>query len=340
MNIIGDVEGKNIARRTEEARKRYLSHKLGYIKHKETKQYKKDPIKEEHLHHFFSAIHQVTTHKEMEVVLKEYKKLFKTTTNQLIKICSDPFYAGYDLTSGKNRLQHVEPYISYEDFNEYQSNNTVLITYQKIERFLKDQDIYSVSCGICRKPMRFRMDVPTEKSWYSCSKKHSKISIGTEELSQVINLSLEKIIEHLNAELLFKDSKDYFGSIQKTFNTELKSLEIKIHKVLERILLEAGDLTNWRENPHYVELTRLEANQRDCINKLEVNKGLLFENETVVKLVKDYLHSCRQKNAFFLSSMLIKNLFVYPNEVDIEVSKFDYLKNFKTQYIFKGDDLI
>ncbi|MGD6779977.1 recombinase family protein [Sutcliffiella horikoshii] len=340
MNIIGDVEGKNIARRTEEARKRYPPRKLGYIKHKESKQYKKDPIKKDLLHQFFLAIHQVTTLKEMEVVLKEYKKSLKTTTNQLIKICSDPFYAGFDLTSGKNRLQHVEPYISYEDFNKYQSNNTVLLTYQKIERLLEDQDIYSVSCGICGKSMKFQLDVPTEKSWYSCSKKHPKISIGTEELSKIINLSLEKIIEHIDAELLLKDSQYYFGSIQKTFNTELKSLETKRNKVLEKVILETGDLNNWRENPHYVELTKLEANQRDYINKLEVNKGLLFENETVVKLVKDYLHNCRQKNVFFLSTMLIKNLFIYPNEVDIEVSKFDYLQNFKTQYIFKGDDLI
>ncbi|CAH2717201.1 hypothetical protein BACCIP111895_04391 [Neobacillus rhizosphaerae] len=36
MNIVSDVEGKNIARRTEEARKRYPPRKLGYIKQKET----------------------------------------------------------------------------------------------------------------------------------------------------------------------------------------------------------------------------------------------------------------------------------------------------------------
>lgn len=53
MNIISDIEGENIARRTEEARKGYPSHKLGYIKQKESKQYSKDPTRKDALLLYF-----------------------------------------------------------------------------------------------------------------------------------------------------------------------------------------------------------------------------------------------------------------------------------------------
>lgn len=340
LNIVSDVEGKNIARRTEEARKRYPPRKLGYIKQKETKQYIKDPSKKDALIQFFLAIQSVTTHKNLEETLKEYKKILKSTTNQLIKIAGDPFYAGFDLTNGKNKLSHVEPYLSYENLEELKAQNTVILTYQEIGRSLKNQDIYNVSCGICRKPMKFHMNIPAEKAWYSCSRKHSKTLIGTESLFLIINKSLGKIIEHLNTELLLKDSKHFFHLIQKNVDSELKSLELKKHSVMEKIIFETDDFTSWRENPPYVELTKLENIQKNFLNQITEKKDLLLENETLVKLVKDYLLKCRQTNSFFLTSMLIQTLYVYPNEINIEVNKFDYLQDFQTQYIFKGDELL
>ncbi|MFD0828461.1 recombinase family protein [Neobacillus sp. M.A.Huq-85] len=340
MNIVSDVEGKNIARRTEEARKRYPAHKLGYIKQKETKQYIKDPSKKDALLQFFTAIKKVTTHKDLEEILKEYRKILKTTTNQLIRIAKDPFYAGYDLTTGKNNLSHVEPYLSYEGFQELQAHNTVFLTYQEIERSLRNQDIYNVSCGICRKPMIFHMNIPAEKAWYSCSRKHSKTLLETEDLFLIINKSLGKIIEHLNTELLLKDSRHFFQILRKNVDAELKSLEVKKHNLMEKIIFDTDDFTNWKENPHYVEITKLENIQKERLNLIEEKGDLLLENESLVKLVKDYLHKCKQTNPFFLTSLLIRTLYVYPNEVNIEVNKFDYLQDFRSQYIFKGDDLL
>lgn len=340
MNIVSDVEGKNIARRTAEARKRYPPRKLCYIKQKEIKQYIQDPEKKDALLLFFSAISKVTTHRDLEQTLKEFKKILKTTPNQLLKIAKDPFYAGYDLTTGKNKLPHVEPYLSYEEFQKFQANNTVILTYQEIEQSLKNQDIYVVACGICRKPMKFNLNVPDEKAWYSCSRKHPKALIATEDLFLIINKFLEKIIEHLNTELLLKDSRHFFHLIQKDIDTELKTLEIKKQNLLEKIILETDDFSIWRENPHYVELTKLENVQKGFLNQIEVKKDLLLENESLVELVKDYLHKCRQANPFFLTSLLIQKLYVYPSEVNIEVSKFDYLHDFQSQYTFKGDDLL
>jgi predicted site-specific integrase-resolvase len=339
MNIVSDVEGKNIARRTEEARKRYPPRKLGYIKQKETKQYSKDPAKKDALLLYFSAIRKVTTHKNLEQTLKEFNKILKTTPNRLLKIAKDPFYAGYDLTTGKNKLEHVEPYLSYEEFQKLQANNTVILTYQEMEQSLKNQDIYNTCCGICSKPMKFHFNVPAQKAWYSCSRKHPKSLLATEDLFLIINKSLEKIIESLDTEQLLKDSRQFFNLIRKNIETELKTLEIRRHHLMENIILQTDDFSNWRENPHYVELTKLEENQKSFLNQIEEKKDLLLENESLAGLVKDYLHKCRQANPFFLTSVLIQKLYVYPNEVNIEVSKFDYLQDFQSQYIFNGDDL-
>ncbi|TSB45578.1 recombinase family protein [Alkalicoccobacillus porphyridii] len=340
MNIVSDVEGKNIARRTEEARKRYPPRKLGYIKQKETKQYIKDPSKKDALLQFFSAIKGITSLEHLEATLNEYKRILKTTTKQLLKIAKDPFYAGFDLTNGKNKLSHIEPYLTYEDFKELQAHNNLLLSYQDIERSLNNQDIYDVCCGICRKPMKFHMDIPAKKAWYSCSRKHSKTLIGTEDLILIIKESLEKIIEHLDTELLLKDSRHFFHLIHKNANVELRSLELKKHNVMEKVILETDDFTHWRQNPHYIELTKLEKTQMDFLNQIEEKQALLIENETLVRMVKDYLHKCRKSNPYFLVSMLLGKLYVYPNEVNLMVSKFDYLSDLQTQYVLKGEKLL
>lgn len=340
MNIVSDVEGKNIARRTEEARKRYPPRKLGYLKIKESKKYIKDPSKKDALLLFFSKIGKVQTHNDMEETLNEFKKLLRTTPNQLLKIAKDPFYAGYDLTTGKNKLSHVEPYLSYEKFQELQANNSVILTYQEIEQSLKNEAIYDVCCGICKETMRFKYNIPDKKAWYSCSRKHSKALITTNDLFLIINKSLEKIIEYLNIELLLKDSRHIFHQISKNIEAELKTLEIKKHNLMEKIILETDDFSNWRENSHYDDLTKLENIQKELLNQIEDKQNLLLENESLVELVKNYLHKCRQTNPYFLISVLIRKLYVYPNEVNIEVSKFDYLQDFQNQYIFKGDDLL
>ncbi|WP_428910696.1 recombinase family protein [Niallia sp. Krafla_26] len=340
MNIVSDVEGKNIARRTEEARKRYPPRKLGYIKQKETKQYSKDPAKKDALLLFFSEIRKITTHRDLEHSLKEFSKVLKTTPNQLLKIAKDPFYAGYDLTTGKNKLAHVEPYLSYEEFQKLQVNNAVILSYQEMEQSLKNQDIYDLCCGICRNPMKFHFNVLDNKAWYSCSRKHTKNLIATEDLFLIINRSLEKFIEHLDTEQLIKDSRNFFHSMRKNTEAELKTLEIKKHHLMEKIILETNDFRNWRENSHYVELTELENKQKGFLNQVEQKKDLLLENESLVGMVKEYLHKSRQANPFFLTSLLIQELYVYPNEVNIEVSKLDYLSDLQTQYVLKGDELI
>jgi DNA invertase Pin-like site-specific DNA recombinase len=339
MNIVSDLEGKNIARRTEESRRRYPPFKLGYIKVPETKQYKWDPAKKDVLKQYFSAILKTSSLEELEVILNYFKKRLETSKERLLKIAIDPFYAGYELSTGKNKLDHVAPYISLDEHSLIINANETISTYTAKVQELKNQELFNPYCGICQKPLIFRFDVIEGYSWYSCSRKHSKVLIRTEELSEIITMSLKKMISHFNAVNLLKDSKSFFKQVKKPIENEIRLIDNRKDRLMEEILLNEESVSGWRNNPHYDELSKLEAKRNEQLLELISKQNILIENKEIVKSIQSYLSDCSSMNPFFLTSILINNLYIFHNKIDIEANKFDYLKNLKKEYTYKGDEL-
>ncbi|MGV2620747.1 UNVERIFIED_CONTAM: recombinase family protein [Halobacillus marinus] len=121
LSMFSDIEGKNIARRTEETRRRYPPQIMGYKKDKDTKTYSKDPAKKDFINQYFNVLTHVNTTEELRAVVKEYqKKLNSGSELSLIKVAVNPFYAASDLEKGTNRLGHVDPYIKLEAFTNLQ----------------------------------------------------------------------------------------------------------------------------------------------------------------------------------------------------------------------------
>ncbi|WP_025118636.1 recombinase family protein [Bacillus sp. H1m] len=340
LNIVGDAEGKNIARRTEEARRRYPPRKLGYIKQKETKNYIKDPAKQDILKQYFSDLVEITSYVELEELIQSYKRVLKTKADYLLKIARDPFYAGYDLSSGENQLTHVEPYLTLKQFQDLQMKKSIIMKYQEKIEFLKESNIYQPYCGKCQNPMHFHFDIVPETSWYSCSKKHTTVQISTKELSTIINHSIEKVIHNLDVDRLIADSRNSFQMITKPINAELIKLKKDKNKILENIILSGDDLRNWKVNPLYKKLSTVEATLESLLSQVATTKELLLDNEKVVELLRRYLSDCKEVNPFFLYSMLIKNLYIYQNEVNLEINKFDYVQDLHKQYFFKGGKIL
>ena len=342
MSIVGDIEGKNIARRSAEARKRYPAKKFGYIKHKETKTYAKDPIKKNVILDFFSNVSKVNTIFQLEGVLQRYKKDLKKKPEALLKLATDPFYAGYDLSNGENRLSHVEPYLSLPQFKDLQTKNVIISRYVERREQLMTEDIFQPHCGKCQKLMKFHFNVLENKSWYYCSNKssHPKIVLSTKDLISIVNTTLDKALRQLDTEKIIKDSRAYLQYIRKPIDEKLTSIYKKKNRILQKIIIENDELTNWREHPSYIELSKLEDNQQLFLIEINTKEELLLENKYLTKLTKDYLNNCKKSNLFFLMSMLIKRLDVYPQEINIEISKFDYLADFQSQYIFDEGELV
>lgn len=338
MNIVGDFEGKNIARRSEEARRRYPAQKLGYVKDKQTKQFHKDPIKRETLIHFFLDLSKVQTYIELEKLLKTYQKKLGTKKNQLLRVARDPFYAGYDLSKGKNKLSHVEPYLTLSEFSDLQDKNAIVEKYLEKDQHLQEQNIFQVNCGICGKSLIFHWDIVKGAAWYSCARKHPKIHIFADSLTSIIYCTLEQIVNHLDIDRLLFDSSVYFRKIRQSFLHNLDILKKDKNQILQNIIMEDNTLLNWRKHPLYEELSILEEKQEQLSAETLIKEELLIGNKQLSKLVKEYLNSTRTANPFFLSTILIQNLFIYPNEVNIEVNKFDYIQNIQTHFIFEGED--
>ena len=340
LNIVSDMEGKNIARRTEEARKRYPSKKLGYIKIKESKQYKHDELKSLILKEFFSDFLKVSTFDELDNLLTNYKKKLQTSSETLIKILSDPFYAGFDLSTGKNKLTHVEPYLTLSQFEELQEKNSLLKSYKEKILNLREQNIYQPICGICRKPMLFRVNTVEQNAFYSCSRKHLKLTISINDLSEIIKLTLDTIIKQFDIDKLMSESNSYFKSMKKTLNYQLETLQRDKDKLLDEILLKEADYSRWKEDPKYKELVTFEQKIKNENLNLTTTEELLLKNQTIVKLIQEYLYSINKSNHIFLYSMLIERLIIFENEFDLRVKYFGYIKDIKETFTYEEGVLL
>ncbi|MFJ7735611.1 recombinase family protein [Lysinibacillus sp. NPDC097287] len=335
LNIAGDIEGKNIARRTKESRRRFPPKKLGYIKSKEARQYIKDPTRATILYQFFTDFMEIKSFGELDDLLQKYKSALKTSSETLLKILSDPFYAGYELSSGKNKLVHIDPYLTISQFEKLQEKGSLLSKYQEKKANLKKKDTFQPCCGYCKKPMNFRFNIIEDNAWYTCSNKHPKVALSVDDLSAISIHILEYIINGLDTNKLIKDSKQYFQSIKVTFDDELKIIKKKRSKVAEKIILNNDDLYNWKEHPLYLPFVKLEQELNELQSTITETEKLLIDNKKIVTDLTDYLNSGKISNPSFLYSRLIKSLYVYVNEVDMEISLIDYLKYLPTTVIYE-----
>ena len=338
LNIFSDIEGKNIARRSKEARRMYPPKKSGYIKVAETKQYMKDPNKQQAIEQFFVSLDGITTTKELVKLLPLYRKLLKKSNEKLIEMARDPFYAGYDLSRGNNRLLHVEPYISLEKFQSIQeTQGAIFNSYFEQINTLREQDAYVPICGYCKNPMRYKIDEINNQALYTCSRSHKKVAITVHDLATIVRMLLHEIITKLDSKNLLKHSRKQFSAIRNELESQLALLEKQLTATMEKIVLDIGYSTNWQEHAEYQKTILLKKEKEKLLNLLTEKKSLLQDNKEIVEAVENYLHDYADINPSFMYSMFIRQLTIFPEGIDVEVSKFDYLTDLETVLIYKGD---
>ena len=338
LNIYSDIEGKNIARRIKEARRMYPPKKSGYIKVAETKQYMKDPNKQQAIEEFFVSLDGITTTKELVKMLPLYRKRLKMPNEKLIEMARDPFYAGYDLSRGNNRLHHVEPYISLEKFQSIQeTKGAIFNSYFEQISTLKGQNAYVPICGYCKNPMRYKIDEINNQALYTCSRSHKKVAITVHDLAAIVRMLLHEMITKLDSKNLLKHSRKQFRDIRNELESQLALLEKQLTATMEKIVLDIGYSTNWQEHAEYQKTILLKKEKEKLLNLLTEKKSLLQDNKEIVEAVKNYLHDYSDINPSFMYSMFIRQLTIFPEGIDVEVSKFDYSTDLDTVLIYKGD---
>ncbi|MES9782049.1 MULTISPECIES: recombinase family protein [Bacillus cereus group] len=336
----GDAEGKSIARRSREIQKRYPPQKLGYIKDKVAKKYQKNEEKAPLLTSFFTDIAKLTSVDELALLLKKYSKELKCSDERLIKIASDPFYAGYDLSKDTINLPYVDAYLSLEEFNRIQLNQGPLFqAYTDSISALLDDEFFKPICGHCLKPMNYHVEKVERTSFFSCTNKHRKIVVFMHDLKNITQKVLETILEKLNTSALTMDSIRFLNTLKRQILSDMQQIDRQREKLVDSFLFETEEYcATWKEHPKYQKYQLLLNEKQFLLNKLDETKKSMGENTQIVELVTYYLKEQCYSSFKTLCTLLIRNIIVYPDFIDIETSKMDYVQNMETEFIYEGGE--
>ncbi|WP_310262887.1 recombinase family protein [Fictibacillus barbaricus] len=340
LGMFSDIEGKNIARRTAEARRRHPPKKFGYIKYKETKTYRKDSKNSSCLMDYFKDIAKVSNMDELCILLDDYKKKLNCDLSRLITLASDPFYAGYDLSNGNNALKHVEPYMTLEDYQKLQNKKSELFkAFEERIKRLEVQETFQPICGCCKRPLLYRSNVKSNTAQYSCSRKHQRVTIGYSDLVCIVEQVVREAFKCLDIKRLVKDAVLSVNSYKKTIKSEVQTLETQINKHMEELLLASSDYNpNWESDIKYKKLEKLKFEQGALLEALEEAENHLADAKRLSKEFESYLLDISEPKLAWLFSLFVHKIHVYPEHVDIEMVKFDYLTEIKKEFIYQGGE--
>ena len=328
LNLFGDIEGKNIARRTVEARRKYPPKKYGYVKTKQ-KTYQKAAKTEPSLTQFFEEIQQIDSLELFNSFLSKYRKVFAKPDDTLIRIATDPFYAGYDLHEGEYQLPHVDPFITKETFLQIQGQLSPLIK-AYIANIQKLQELYIdyPKCGYCLKSLRPRFNSDRTEVYFSCSKGHTKVYYDTVSINEATKEVIEKIIAHLNVDRLLVDSSNRMKEIKRMIKKEQEKTEVLLKKAEDSILFsKEGYDQNWCERQDYQEILSL---QKDCllfVDEINKKQQLLIENKQLHQLTVEAIEKQAELNVRALCDLLINDVRLYEQSIEFDVNKCDYIFN-------------
>ncbi|MEH6904738.1 recombinase family protein [Neobacillus drentensis] len=341
LSMFSDIEGKNIARRSREARLRYPAKKFGYQKQKETKRFLHDSAKQEIVQQYFAALKEIHSLDCLYKIAKEYRKKFKKTDEQLISMATDPFYAGYDLERGTNKLNHVTPYISIEEFSQLQrAKGEFFKAFLERKKSLKVQNVYTPYCGYCRKPLIYKIEEESNSAYYSCpSKLHPKVNVSFLELARIIGCILSEIIQNFNAEKLIDHSINFYRAIKKQLEVEMVSIDQNLNGIIEELVLGSEDYSaDWKQDPNYERKQLLKQEYHNCLQQIKENQNSLKKNKSVIKVIDQALINQSNMNPTMLCDMLINGIWIYGDNIQVDVFYFDYLHEMEKEIIFEGED--
>lgn len=341
LNIFGEMEGKNITRRTQESYRRYPPKKFGFVKNKETKTYTQHEEMKVLLKKFFADLHEVQNFDEMKGFILFYRKALKIDDEKVIKIATDPFYAGMDLYVREFDLPHVDSYLTKEDYYEIQKRiKPLVINYANDLAELKMEFGKMPRCGICSRSLKLKVNPDRTQSSFSCVSSHKKqrVSWTMDELVETLDIVVNDAIVHLDSERLVKDSKKQMRLIESEIKKELKRLDVMMDELQEELLFSNELNSDWTQLPQYQALMELRSQYGQLQQRMMDKQRILMENKYLDELVKNALKDQALINVNLLKDLLIDEIYLFENSIHVKLYKFDYLKGMdKEIYLNEGE---
>lgn len=344
LNLFGDIEGKNIARRTSEARRKYPPRKFGYRKTEDKKYHKLDETRAI-IEEFFEELKNIESMETLIIFLKKYRQAFGKgrTDENLMRMASDPFYAGYDLHEGEYKLPHVDPFLSKESFLQIQKQiGPLMKTYETHVKGVQSLYTNFPKCGYCHTPLRPRLTADRSASSISCSQGHDRVSHTTQTINEAVNETIKKVLVHLDAEQLVADSNYKLKEIRKTLKQEMSKISKQIKQASDDILFsdEKNYDLKWEETEQYLEMQELYKIYRHYEEELNEKHKLLVENRQLYQLTLEAIQKQLEMNISALANLLINEVRLFENTIEIDVNKFDYVRNFDTEIILHQEVIL
>lgn len=326
--IFGQIEGKNIRTRTDDARKQYPSNLFGYTRIKENEQVRYDfnEDKEDVIHSLFEDFSKIQNSGEfLSFILIKRPDL--TNPEKVFRILANPFYAGHSETkNGYQKLAYVTPII---DLDLFQTCKDKLDEYYAY--YLKALDDNSNSllvvpyCEKCGCEMKHRKENALDIGYFMCRQGHKRLSITVDELNSLVTQLLLEHIQSISSTQL----KNIVSKRILAENKRLqKELEIAKYEILDDSLtLSTIGVKGKTAIPKL--LAKIQSVRERC-NDLEQDlrslQNLTKEIAEIQFLLSDLTIDFVQDDLQRLSKLLIDKVIVHESFVHAELFLSSFVK--------------
>jgi site-specific DNA recombinase len=333
--IFAQAEGQSIIGRRGDTNKQYPSKIFGFKKigkKKDTK-YVPDGNVEKDLKAFLLAIKQVENAESLFKILLSYKKILKNKNyDDLLRYLQNPFYAGQMETPyGYEKLHHVQPIISLDDFQATQS----ILKKLKNEIFnaislASSHGIITPHCSICKKVMTFRSSELGKSSYYVCKNKHPEIMVPVDVFNNLISSHLKDVLGSISIDKLKIDLLVYLRQLQNDFEQNL----IIINRQLKNVHKELTANYSAQLNTKLDKLVQSSRKLKENIKEIHI---AIIKIEEARKGIKDHIGMIKESMVMEIQEYdlyYLCNLFF--SKIEVNNTSLIYHVTFG-KYFDKGD---
>lgn len=318
-------EGRNIGRRTLDARKHFPPKLIGFQKVEENGdvRYVRDEPRATYIQLFFEAMSNVSTLDQMEIIFREYRTRLERSDLRLLDILKTPFYFAAAMNENQTHpLDYVEPITTEELYNRVNEN---VRTIENAERQVKAESLSYRKipvCGYCGHPMIIKKGdyFHRVRATYVCkNSEHKRNEIFILEYEELLMNLLREYLQSIDIEKMKIICVNYLCEQEERESMKIKSLKQEIQKVNVEIVTCIGI----RKRIDTL-LKKKEENQTSLRNHEAILERLRLIKKHfshVAKLVKFHLTSHEMQNSVIwdIADDLIRLTSVTKEEVVIEL---------------------
>jgi site-specific DNA recombinase len=331
--ILIEEEGKSIARRVADAHRKLPPRKFGYDTHKDDQGKKSYTLQKEHKNNIFQLFEmarEIGDTTGFIQLVSTYSGLMKKQATDIVRILTDPFYAGCEkISTYLNSLSYVEPVVSKDTFLEVQEVIEPFV--EKLQQKISgrsDENILLPKCGICKKSMQYRKNKIGESGTYTCSNKHKKICISVDDYNDMLHKCSSMVFDNLYEDEIEKKAIKLINDLLENLGTELEAANRKIEHIEAQIATMPSEKFLSKQYEKIELKLLLESKQR----RKELREDLLLcenhKNKVKFLVSKVKIKDCLKSDDLInFVRLIIKDCFVNESTLTLNLFFNEFLDN-------------